>query len=123
MKEALHILKERYNNFRDCEHNSSNLIKTHKLNKKLRILIKIFKYDSSPIHLVYPLDYRLIILALILPIGIACVERAFSDMKIVNQTFCSRMRDEWFNDYLIPYIEIEVLPKFSMKLLYNTIKI
>ncbi|PKU84132.1 hypothetical protein MA16_Dca027552 [Dendrobium catenatum] len=57
---------------------------------------------------VYPLVYRLITLALTLPVATATVERAFSAMKIIKHRLRSRMGDDWLNDCLVPYIEKDV---------------
>ncbi|KAL6540509.1 hypothetical protein OROMI_024392 [Orobanche minor] len=53
----------------------------------------------------YPLVYRLIELALVLPIATATVERVFSAMKIVKSYLRNRMGDEWMNDSMMVYIE------------------
>ncbi|KAI0497630.1 hypothetical protein KFK09_020863 [Dendrobium nobile] len=57
---------------------------------------------------VYPLVYKLITLALTLPVATATVERAFSAMKIIKHRLRSRMGDDWLNDCLVPYIEKDV---------------
>ena len=54
---------------------------------------------------VYVLVYRLLTLALILPVATATIERAFSAMKIVKNRLRNRMGDQWMNDSLIAYIE------------------
>jgi hypothetical protein len=59
-------------------------------------------------NVVYPLVYLLVILALILPVATATVERAFSAMKIVKNRLRSRMSDQWMNDSLIVYIEKDI---------------
>ena len=45
-------------------------------------------------HIVYPLVYRLLKLAMILPIATAAVERSFSAMKIMKSRLHNRMGDE-----------------------------
>ncbi|XP_022864430.1 uncharacterized protein LOC111384385, partial [Olea europaea var. sylvestris] len=60
-------------------------------------------------HEVYPLVYRLVTLALILPVATATVERVFSAMKIVKNRLRNRMGDQWLSDSLIAYIESDVL--------------
>ncbi|KAH6824927.1 hypothetical protein C2S53_017880 [Perilla frutescens var. hirtella] len=55
--------------------------------------------------LVFPLVYRMIELALVLPIATASVERVFSAMKIVKTDLRNRMADEWMNDSLVVFIE------------------
>jgi hAT family C-terminal dimerisation region len=59
-------------------------------------------------NLVYPLVYKLIKLALILPVATASVERAFSSMSIIKTRLRNRMGDEWMNDNLVTYIEKDV---------------
>ena len=54
---------------------------------------------------VYPLVYRLLKLALVLPVATASVERAFSAMKIVKNRLRNRMGDQFLNDSLLVYIE------------------
>lgn len=56
-------------------------------------------------HIVYPLVYLLMKLALTLPVATATVERAFSAMRILKNRLRNRMGDEWLNDCLITYIE------------------
>ena len=57
---------------------------------------------------VYTLVYKLMTLALILPVATATVERAFSAMKIVKSRLRNRMSDQWMNDSLIVYIEKDI---------------
>ncbi|XP_020705681.1 uncharacterized protein LOC110116457 [Dendrobium catenatum] len=57
---------------------------------------------------VYPLVYKLITLALTLPVSTITVERAFLAMKIIKHRLRSRMGDDWLNDCLVPYIEKDV---------------
>nr|KYP44907.1 Zinc finger MYM-type protein 1 [Cajanus cajan] len=59
-------------------------------------------------HVVYPLVYLLLELALILPVATASVERVFSAMNIIKNRMRNRMGDEWLNDCLVTYIEREV---------------
>ncbi|KAJ0971407.1 hypothetical protein J5N97_019366 [Dioscorea zingiberensis] len=56
----------------------------------------------------YPLVYRLISLALILPISTATVERVFSAMKIVKTRLRNRVGDQFLADCLVPYIEKDI---------------
>ncbi|KAL6533012.1 hypothetical protein OROMI_027124 [Orobanche minor] len=62
---------------------------------------------------VYPLVYKLITLALILPVGTATVERAFSTMNIVKIRLRNRMSDEWMNDNLVIYLEKDLFKQVS----------
>ena len=57
---------------------------------------------------VYNHVYLLIILALVLPIAIASVERAFSSMNIVKTPLRNRMGDQWLSDSMVVYIESNV---------------
>jgi hypothetical protein len=42
-------------------------------------------------HIVFPLVYRIIELALLLPVTTVKVERAFSAMKIIQTELCNKM--------------------------------
>ncbi|XP_042456681.1 zinc finger MYM-type protein 1-like [Zingiber officinale] len=57
---------------------------------------------------VFPLVYRMIELALLLPVATATVERVFSAMNIVKTDLRNRIGDEWMNDSLVVYIEKDV---------------
>ncbi|XP_039687852.1 zinc finger MYM-type protein 1 [Medicago truncatula] len=59
-------------------------------------------------HLVFPLVYKLIELALILPVSTASVERAFSAMKIIKTKLRNKINNEWLNDLMICYTEREI---------------
>ncbi|XP_058749093.1 uncharacterized protein LOC131622065 [Vicia villosa] len=59
-------------------------------------------------HLAFPLVYKLIELALILPVSTASVERAFSAMKIIKSKLHNKINDVWFNDLMICYTEREI---------------
>ncbi|XP_058765173.1 uncharacterized protein LOC131638619 [Vicia villosa] len=59
-------------------------------------------------YLVFPLVYKLIELALILPVSTASVERAFSAMKIIKSNLRNKINDIWFNDLMICYTEREI---------------
>lgn len=54
---------------------------------------------------VFPLVYRLIELALILPVATATVERAFSAMNIIKTERRNKMNDDWLNNSMMCYIE------------------
>ncbi|XP_062075933.1 uncharacterized protein LOC133780069 [Humulus lupulus] len=57
---------------------------------------------------VYFLVYRLLNLALVLPVATATVERSFSAMNIVKNKLRNRMGDQLINDSLVVYIEKEI---------------
>jgi hypothetical protein len=59
-------------------------------------------------HLVFPLVYKLIELALLVPVSTATVERAFSAMKTIKSKSRNRIHDDWFNNLMICYIEREL---------------
>jgi hypothetical protein len=59
-------------------------------------------------HTVFPLVYRLIELAFILPVATTSVERAFSAMNIIKTELRNRMNDDWMNYNMVCYIERDV---------------
>ncbi|XP_044947685.1 zinc finger MYM-type protein 1-like [Hordeum vulgare subsp. vulgare] len=59
-------------------------------------------------QLVFPLVYKLIELALLLPVSTASVERAFLAMKIITSKLRSTINDDWFNHLMICYTEREI---------------
>ncbi|XP_058726984.1 uncharacterized protein LOC131598392 [Vicia villosa] len=59
-------------------------------------------------HIVYPMIFLLVRLALILPVATATVERSFSAMNFVKNGLRNRMGDEWLNDCLVTYIESDI---------------
>ncbi|KAG8635677.1 hypothetical protein MANES_16G054463v8 [Manihot esculenta] len=59
-------------------------------------------------HTYFPLVYRLIELALILPVGTASVERTFSAMNVVKTDLRNRLGDDLLSDCLVCYFEKEI---------------
>jgi hypothetical protein len=59
-------------------------------------------------HIVFPLVYHIIELALLLPVVSAIVERAFSAMKIIKTKLRNKMTGGWLNDLMVCYIEKEI---------------
>jgi len=57
----------------------------------------------------FAMVYKLLKLALLLPVTTASVERVFSTMKVVKSNLCNKMSDQWLNDRLVTYIEKDVL--------------
>jgi len=57
--------------------------------------------------------YKLLKLALFLPIATAIVECIFSAMKVVKSKLSNKMDDRGLNDRLVTYIEREVLLTIS----------
>ncbi|XP_022891740.1 zinc finger MYM-type protein 1-like [Olea europaea var. sylvestris] len=53
----------------------------------------------------FPLVYRLLTLALILPVATASVERIFSAMNLIKSDLRNKMGDVWLNDNLVVYVE------------------
>lgn len=61
----------------------------------------------------YPFVYKLIKLALVLPVATASVERVFSAMTIVKSKLRNHMGDQWINDCLVTYIESDIFRNIS----------
>ena len=68
---------------------------------------------------VFPIVYRLVELALLLPVAIASVEKVFSAMKAMKTDLRNRMGDEWLNDTLVVYIEKEIFDSIDNELILN----
>ena len=66
-------------------------------------------------HMMFPLVYRLIELALLLPVATASVERAFSAMKIIKTELRNKMSDGWLNDLMVVYIEREIFKGIDLQ--------
>ena len=65
--------------------------------------------------MIFPLAYRLITLALTLPVATASVERVFSAMNIVKTDLRNKIGDDWLNDLMICYVEKEIFAKTDDK--------
>jgi hypothetical protein len=59
-------------------------------------------------HVVFPLVYKLIELALLLPVSTASVERSFSAMNIIKRELRNKIEDDWMNDLMVCYTEKEI---------------
>ena len=57
---------------------------------------------------VYHLVYRLLTLALIMPVATGTIERVLSGMHLVKTELRNRIGDQWSNDSLIIYVEKEI---------------
>jgi hypothetical protein len=63
---------------------------------------------QSDRHVVFPLVYHLIELALVLLVATAFVERAFSTMNIIKTELQNKTVDEWLNHHMVCYIERDI---------------
>ena len=77
------------------------------------------KMVQSDRHTNFALVYRLIELALVLPVSTATVERAFSAMNIIKTDSRNKMGDEWLNSRMLCYIEREVFLKLKDDILHH----
>ncbi|KAL7596703.1 hypothetical protein Lser_V15G29697 [Lactuca serriola] len=66
---------------------------------------------STGKHRSYPLVYKLLKLALILPVATASVESCFSKMKLLKTDLRNKIGDEFLNDALLCNVETEALAK------------
>ena len=66
-------------------------------------LVKTGKYET------YPLVYLLVKLILTIPVNSTIMERSFSTMKYIKNELHNRMGDQWMNDYLVVYIERDIV--------------
>ena len=71
-------------------------------------------------HLAFPLVYHIIELALILPVAMASVERAFSAMNIIKTDLRNIMNDEWLKDLTLCYIEKEIFRELDPEKIKRT---
>ncbi|KAK4572746.1 hypothetical protein RGQ29_030964 [Quercus rubra] len=56
----------------------------------------------------YPLVYSLVTLALILLVTTAIIEIVFLTMNIIKNRLRNQIGDQWMNDSLVTYIEIDI---------------
>ena len=66
-------------------------------------------------HIVFPLVFRLIELALLLPVATTTVERAFSAMKVIKTELRNKMSDGWLNDLMVCYIERDIFKGLDLQ--------
>ena len=59
-------------------------------------------------HIAFLLVYKLIELALILPVSTATIERAFSAMKIIKTELRNKISDDWLNELMVCYTERDI---------------
>ncbi|XP_052625820.1 uncharacterized protein LOC111909411 [Lactuca sativa] len=70
-----------------------------------RLMVSIGKHRS------YPLVYKLLKLAVILPVATASVEICFSKLKLLKTDLRNKIGDEFLNDALLCNVETEALTK------------
>ncbi|XP_060182480.1 uncharacterized protein LOC132612175 [Lycium barbarum] len=71
-------------------------------------------------HSNYPLVFRLVKLALLLPVATASVERAFSAMKFIKNDLRSQMSDDFLSGCLVPYLEKDLFDNISNDAIIKT---
>ncbi|XP_015168647.1 uncharacterized protein [Solanum tuberosum] len=71
-------------------------------------------------HSNYPLVFRLVKLALLLPMATASVERAFSAMKFIKNDLRSQMSDGFFSGCLVPFVEKDVFDSIPNDVIIKT---
>jgi len=52
--------------------------------------------------------YKLIELALLVPVSTATVERLFAAMKIIKSKLRNKIADDWFSNLMVCYVEREL---------------
>nr|XP_045089955.1 zinc finger MYM-type protein 1 [Aegilops tauschii subsp. strangulata] len=70
-------------------------------------------------HLSYPLVYRLLKLALTLPVATATVERCFSAMKIVKNALRNKIGDDYLSHSLICFVEKGLLDEITNEVIVD----
>ncbi|XP_010527160.1 PREDICTED: uncharacterized protein LOC104804546 [Tarenaya hassleriana] len=70
-------------------------------------------------HLSYPLVYKLLKLALILPVATATVERCFSGMKFVKTALRNRIGDQFLSNCLVCFIEKDIFQTITNEILMD----
>jgi hypothetical protein len=73
-------------------------------------------------HIVFPLVYHIIELALLLLVTTATIERAFSAMKIIKTELRNKMIDGWLNDLILCYIEREIYKGLDLQQIIKVIQ-
>jgi hypothetical protein len=78
------------------------------------LAVKMVEFDR---HTMFPLVYRLIELALLLPVATASVERAFSAMKTIKTDKRNKMDNEWLNYLMICYTEKKIFKELDQDII------
>jgi hypothetical protein len=68
-------------------------------------------------HVVFPLVYKLIELALLLLVSTSSVERTFSAMNIIKRELRNNIEDDWLNDLMVCYTEKEIFKSIDDELI------
>ncbi|XP_075106976.1 uncharacterized protein LOC142179970 [Nicotiana tabacum] len=97
----VHDFDERFSNLNGLSDLSKRFVKTKK-------------------HSVYPLVFLLVKLALLLPVAIATVERAFSAMKFIKNDLQNRMDYDFLGGCIVPFVEREVFSIVSNESIIKT---
>ncbi|XP_076955842.1 uncharacterized protein LOC143630819 [Bidens hawaiensis] len=66
------------------------------------------KMVTMKYHITYDLVYRLVELALVLPVATATIERSFSAMKFIKTDLRNKMGDNFLTDALVCYVEKDI---------------
>lgn len=64
-------------------------------------------------NLSFPLFYRILKLALVLPVSTATVERCFSKMKLIKTDLRNRMGDKYLNNVMVCTVEGETFDEVT----------
>ncbi|XP_047257670.1 uncharacterized protein LOC124889739 [Capsicum annuum] len=88
----------------DIDNRFSNLNGLYDLSKRL-------VRTKKPSY--YPLIFRLVKFALLLPVATASVERAFSTMKFIKNKLQSRMNDDFLSGCMVPFMKKDVFNNIS----------
>ena len=107
----LEFLKDQLENYIADVQQSADFAYLKGINALAQKMVETRKID------VHPLVYRLITLALILPVATATVERVFSAMNIIKNRLRNRMGDQWMNDNLLVYVERDIFNSLSNEII------
>ncbi|TVU32376.1 hypothetical protein EJB05_24105 [Eragrostis curvula] len=66
------------------------------------------KMVETKLHLTFPLVYRLIELALLLPMATASIERMSSAVNLIPTEMCDEIPIDWLSDFALCHIEDEI---------------
>ena len=66
-------------------------------------------------NLLFPEVFRLLKLALVLPVATSSVERLFSTINFIKNKLTNKISNQWMNDCLVTYIERAFFANISNK--------